>query len=308
MSKLDQKYAEMMENHPFGIALFHPPPSGTFKPGVCGYFDEYGAWNPICDLLDTKGLAAKGLSPVEQEPERAPLENGIKWGPQMSTDTKASKLNMKGGVAPQPGIPVNASAIYEYSSSKDIGAILLTTPPITHDRFYFSTPFKNWVKKNAQAILKNYPDVQEHQLWVVTSVYMTKSCAINMWNGHDKNFTVGFSVDAMGAGEAGTGFEWHHSQKDEGWSEYSPPGDQQAVVYFGGLVFTYHRSLFGKEDLRQKALAPAFSSGLFRGSQVLVKIEDPHHLNEHVTIRYNEVFEEADLELDIEDTEERKVE
>ena len=119
------------------------------------------------------------------------------------------------------GIPVTASAAYSYSTDSTLGAILLTTPPITHERYYHGTAFKNWVKKNAAVILQRWPEVKKHDLWIVTSTYATKKCAINMCYDGKRSFNVGFVAKAIGIGEAGPSGEWHRDQADEGWGEYT---------------------------------------------------------------------------------------
>jgi len=96
--KLDQEYATIMQNHPFGIGLYRPLRNSTFKPGAVGYFDDFGSWNPICHLEDSEGILDKGLSPIEDELEKAPLDEGIIWGPKMSGDTKATKIEPLAGM------------------------------------------------------------------------------------------------------------------------------------------------------------------------------------------------------------------
>lgn len=113
------------------------------------------------------------------------------------------------------------SAVYAYSTTKVTGAILLTSAPITYERYFHASLFKNWVKQNALAILAGWPEVKKHDLWVVTSTFSTKKCAINMWNGHGKGVKVGFTSDVLGIGSAGPSGDWLRSQTDEGWSEYS---------------------------------------------------------------------------------------
>jgi hypothetical protein len=122
---------------------------------------------------------------------------------------------------PLPGIPVTVSAAYSYSTDSALGAILLTSPPITHERYYHGMPFKNWVKKNAATIFQHWPEVKKHGLWIVTSTYATKKCAINMCSDGRRSFNVGFSAKVIGIGEAGPSGEWHRDQTDEGWGEYT---------------------------------------------------------------------------------------
>lgn len=96
--KLDEQYAEIMDDHPFGVALYRPLPTSILRPGSLGYFDEFGAWNLIAHLADGPELLAKGLDKLEDEIAMAPPEDGIKWGPKISSATKATKLELSGGV------------------------------------------------------------------------------------------------------------------------------------------------------------------------------------------------------------------
>jgi len=96
--KLDQQYADIMSNHPYGIALYRPLRQSIFNPGSCGYFDDNGTWNPIVHLEDREMLARKGLSEMEDEIEKAPIDTGIKWGPMISENTKATKVKLSGGM------------------------------------------------------------------------------------------------------------------------------------------------------------------------------------------------------------------
>jgi len=97
--KRDKKYAEIMGNHPFGVALYRPLPTSILRPGSLGYFDEFGSWNPIAHLAESDDLLAKGLGELNNNLiDIAPSEDGIKWGPKISSDTKATKVDLSGGV------------------------------------------------------------------------------------------------------------------------------------------------------------------------------------------------------------------
>ena len=127
---------------------------------------------------------------------------------------------------PLPGIPANISSVFEYSSDKDSGAVLLTSPPIIHDRLYhYTESFKDWMKKNGTTILQEWPEVRYNTLWIVVSTYSTKKCAINLWNGSGCRFNVGLTADVPGLATASAGMDWYVIRKDEGWSEYSMPVD-----------------------------------------------------------------------------------
>jgi hypothetical protein len=87
-----------MAHHPFGIALYRPLPSDSFKPGACGYFDEFGHWNPICDVEDSISLEIKGLNLLEDPIERAPLDQGITWAAKLSVNMRGIKIPLKAGM------------------------------------------------------------------------------------------------------------------------------------------------------------------------------------------------------------------
>lgn len=96
--QLDQEYAEIMKNHPFGIALYHPLSRTMFRPGACGYFDSFGSWNPILQLDDPDSLSRLGLRPVQEELQKAPADESIRWGPKTSEHTKAIKVSLSAGM------------------------------------------------------------------------------------------------------------------------------------------------------------------------------------------------------------------
>lgn len=89
-----------MKNHRFGIALYHPLPRSLFKIGSCGYFDDFGSWQPIVDLERPDQILKKNLSALDEddELEKAPLDEGISWGPKISSNMKGKKIALSGGV------------------------------------------------------------------------------------------------------------------------------------------------------------------------------------------------------------------
>lgn len=120
-------------------------------------------------------------------------------------------------------IPISASAVYSFSTDDTAGAVLLTAPPVVHERYYYESPFKDWVKANAVEILRLRPEVKEYGLWIVTSTYGTKMAAINMWKQAGQSVKVGFSAKAVGVGECGPSGEWYKDDRQEGWNEFGSP-------------------------------------------------------------------------------------
>lgn len=95
---LHLKYAEQMAHHPFGHALYHPKSVQEIRPGLCGYFDRLGQWQPIVDLTKPDELLKKGFSLIEL-PERAPKGPYMEWGPKTSTNIKSGKTGTTLGVS-----------------------------------------------------------------------------------------------------------------------------------------------------------------------------------------------------------------
>ncbi|KAF8197044.1 hypothetical protein BJ912DRAFT_1080205 [Pholiota molesta] len=198
-----------MENHPFGIALYRPPSSSEVKPGIIGYFDEFGSWNTIADLADQDDLLQKSLSPAE-ELVKAPTDKKL-------NGAQRCRLALEQRSNPAPGIPITASAVYSYQIDEDVGSILLTSAPVSHERYCRTTPLKNWMKQNASVILNRWRDeVKENGIWIVTSTFSAQKY-------------------------------WYRSHIDEGWGEYTGEGDNRCVVFFGGLKFRFSQG-FRKED------------------------------------------------------------
>ena len=117
-------------------------------------------------------------------------------------------------------MPADVNLCCRYKSSLDYGAVLLTVPPVTKEFYYHEMPFLKWFERNAKAILKNFPEVKERDLWVVTMTCSTPECSINAWRSTDKEVAVGFSA----AVSALTGLEakgkWYTASDDGGWNYF----------------------------------------------------------------------------------------
>lgn len=138
--------------------------------------------------------------------------------------------------------PAEIGALYRYSSSDGFGAVLMTEGPVVKDFVYGTTPFRLWCKANSEAILRKWPDVKEHRLIIVTSVYTTRFAMINAGSGTEKEISIGFRAGTIQIGEVGPSSAWYTAQDDSGWvaSEASEPNERK-VVFFGGLYFRYRR-------------------------------------------------------------------
>ncbi|KAF5557909.1 hypothetical protein FNAPI_5282 [Fusarium napiforme] len=159
---LDLKYAELMGAHPFGTALYLPIPSSQFQPGFIGYFDSTGAWNPIGDLTSSTSLPS-GLSSIDGTTlKRAPAQKQI-WGPKLGNETRGRAIDLSVGLGAIPmlaaaALPFDVSACFRFQADKNHGAVLLTSGPVVHERYYHKEPLLQWMKQNAKSIVKSYPE------------------------------------------------------------------------------------------------------------------------------------------------------
>ncbi|KAJ5260524.1 hypothetical protein N7478_012129 [Penicillium angulare] len=249
---LNITYASYMRNHPFGTALYTPLSIKEFHPGICGYFDSNGSWNPIADLSDSTKLEKQGYSTVNEELERAPTDTDIQWGPLTSENVVAHNIDFSGGISSglAAALPVNLSAELSFSNSTSGGALLLTAPPVVHERFYHESMFKNWVIENAAQLVKHRSEILEHGLCVVTNIWATEDCAIHVWDQAGKEIKIGFDVGVDAIGELGPGVGWSVNRKDGGWMRYKASKDDRLVVFFAGLRFRSRKIPIHREILK----------------------------------------------------------
>jgi hypothetical protein len=89
-------YANEMQNHPYGYAIYQPEFDTVIKPGMVGFFDPVGFWSPIADLSDPKSLKEAGLKPPRKALSPAPPQNQT-WGPMTSKSVSGHDLDSSAG-------------------------------------------------------------------------------------------------------------------------------------------------------------------------------------------------------------------
>lgn len=239
---LDIEYANQMRSHPYGTALYKPQPHSIFHPGMVGYFNVNGDWNPIIDLSKPPQTPSEPTTiPTSQStlpllpslPALAPPDHQA-WGPKLGTCTRGRKISLSAGVSQAvllstTGVPLSLGACYRFESESSTGAVLITSAPVVHERFYHEMPFKRWVVDNARLLLRERAELKKCDLWVVTSIWSAEEVAVSCWRDGKKTVDVGFKVGFVEIGEIAPKGEWVDSGEVEGWLRAK--GDEVCLLY-----------------------------------------------------------------------------
>jgi hypothetical protein len=224
---LDIEYAEQMQSHPYGTALYRPQPRDVFHPGMAGYFNDDGDWNPIVDLSQrsqpkfTQSAFTASLALPDDLPAMAAPEDHT-WGPKLGTTTSVRQIDLTAGISQNvllaaAGVPLSLGSCYQFENKESTGAVLITGSPIRHERFYHETPFKKWVASNAKRLLTERAELKDHALWVITSIWTAEEAAVNCWRERHRAVNVGFNVGFVEIGELAPKGGWVDSGSAEGW-------------------------------------------------------------------------------------------
>ncbi|KAH6991512.1 hypothetical protein BKA56DRAFT_230390 [Ilyonectria sp. MPI-CAGE-AT-0026] len=291
---LDLTYAELMRVHPFGTALYLPVPSSQFHPGTIGYFDSAGAWNPVGDMSTPSTLPSTLTSIDTSDLAQAPSQRQI-WGPKLGIETRGRAVDLSAGIGAIPllaatggAVPFDVSACFRFQSAKDKGAILLTSGPVVHERYYHKEPFLQWMRQNARNLATAYPEVKNHGVWIVTSTWAAKDASVNCWKSPAKAVDVGFSATALEFGEVAPKGSWLHAGSAEGWVTARSDEDNQGnVVFFYGIRFTWIPIRGEKKTRKFRGHTPS-------GLETLVTLENASESapGDMFEIQYEDYFED----------------
>jgi hypothetical protein len=144
------------------------------------------------------------------------------------------------------GLPVTLSLQIKYTTSSSFGAVLVTEPPVTHNAFYYTSPFTTWVQDNAHALLSGdyKEDIRKNGLVVVTQTYTTSKCSITAWTDTKSEAFLGFDVGIKGAGDVKAQGGWYEGNSAGGWEKYEEDGENKLVVFVGGLWYSCEKGAF----------------------------------------------------------------
>ncbi|KAI0444183.1 hypothetical protein F4803DRAFT_512294 [Xylaria telfairii] len=263
-----QIYNSLMTYHRYGYALYHPEASLVLKPGVCGYIDGDGEWHTMVDILainndppeDAGGAAGSPQdagrvagSPQDtagvtgsQNPQYVALnktsilrEKKSLCGPIITETVESTSFGIGAETTLPPGIPAEASAIAEFTLNSDFGALLLCKGLVTKNSFNGLDPFREWAKANFGKLLAEFPIIRTYGFYVVTSTWKAKEVFIKSWRKKGHKLSVGFSGGVESVAQISASTQIYGASRANGWNIPVWEGDEESVVFFGGLQYSY---------------------------------------------------------------------
>lgn len=135
----------------------------------------------------------------------------------------------------------------EFSKNQGYGACLVTGPTVTTKYFQHpKTLFHAWAKQNFYSISRNFRDIKDHGLWIITKVYETPRCAISSWSGAAASSCLYASVGALSGGALTLGGEIGEEQSNVLW-RFLPDDDSESE----GLRRSVKNKLLRSSDEKQ---------------------------------------------------------
>ncbi|KAH7418572.1 hypothetical protein BKA64DRAFT_654747 [Cadophora sp. MPI-SDFR-AT-0126] len=246
---LPETYADLMSIHRMGHAFYHPEHAHNVRPGTCGYINNSGQWQPIVDLTDEAALAAGSFKPLTQLLIKATPDE-FAWEDVTSEGVHSNKPSISVGAdGSTVGVPAEASVEFSLEKSVSAGAVLLCNSTVHRKGYRHESPFLEWGKANANAIIKNCKDAKRYGFWVVLTTWTCSSVWTNVWKNSQKSVSIGITARSAGIGELSPRIEWSNSQSGGGWVHPTPTMKNgkvdQRVIFFSGVKFKVYKLPFG---------------------------------------------------------------
>lgn len=121
------------------------------------------------------------------------------------------------------GTPATVGAAFQFTSTKDNGAVLITRAPITH----FDTghdarqAFLDWMLVNTKHLLENAATrdtVKERGVWIVTETYSTKRCARRILATTESKASISIDVAVNNITDVRASTTWWNNASDSAWT------------------------------------------------------------------------------------------
>ena len=93
---------------------------------------------------------------------------------------------------------------------------------MTHNAFYYQSPFQHWVADNAHALLsgEHKDDIHANGLVVVTQTYSTSKAALTAWTEGKSELFLGFNAEVPGVTKIDPNGGWYTGNSAGGWTGY----------------------------------------------------------------------------------------
>jgi hypothetical protein len=211
-SKLAQLYADAMTIHGHGHGFYETEGDNMLRPGVCGYIDDTGLWQPIADLLDRKALEGHGYTKIGHLVKAAAAE--AIWKETTSEGVTSTTIKLDAGA---DATMAAATANFGLEKSIQSGAVVLCNTPVFRQGYAHEEPFRRWGKENAKTILKNCPDVKRYGFFIARTTWVSEDVWINAWTASQKTVSIGLEIRAQQAGQLSSSVQYHSGQSAGGW-------------------------------------------------------------------------------------------
>ena len=256
-----EEYAALMNRNGDGYYLYKPQPYARLHPGVVGFFDKHGGWTTITDVSipgqpEKDGYTSFGFELEKDTPQQA------NWDTRVSSSEAQNSFGVTGGLSGAlSAAPVDVSAEAKNKWGQTGKAALIAEHVVIHERFRgpWGTPLKNWVKKNAKALVNSawHEEIKTNGLWAINKTWSTDECKITMDSAHNRDTSGGFDVGATGVAKGGVNASSEAKSESQGWTTFKSSevciqvstchsydhrtndiqGDQGLVVSYGGNGF-----------------------------------------------------------------------
>ncbi|KAH7146313.1 hypothetical protein EDB81DRAFT_487533 [Dactylonectria macrodidyma] len=261
-SRLDRVFARLLQNHPYGWALYKKATAEDLRPGCCGYFDVDGDWHTLVDLMGNpedlirQGWKAPGdkFKGIDKKPET------LIWGPKQSKSVVSFRIGGEVGI-PVIVAPIEPSVNLSFTCEGEEGAVLAPQNPVLRNRIGDEMAAMQWMQDNTAEILRQYrPIVERHGVWIVTKTCTARRCGVAVMTSKSSKAELGFGVSAPGLFTLKPSSSWTSNKGDLATEIHE---DEKGVVAFvSGIYFS--KKLFSS-NLKHASEQEKQRKKIFRG-------------------------------------------
>ncbi|KAK4142188.1 uncharacterized protein C8A04DRAFT_30144 [Dichotomopilus funicola] len=265
-ARLDRVYARLLQDHPYGWALYKKVTAQELYPGCCGYFDSDGDWRLLLDLtidqdsLTKEGWIAPGPGDQIKTGDEKPMR--LTWGPKKSKSVVSRQIG--GELAVNVASPISPSVTLSFTCESDEGAVLTTQNPVLRHRVGNESAVVRWMKANRAEMLRRHKEIAErHGIWVVSKTYTTTRSGVAVMSSKSSAVEIGIGATVPGVVTLTPSSSWSSSKGDLAAEIHDH--SEGVVVFMSGVYFC--KKLF-KSELKLVVERDDQKSKIFRGGYV----------------------------------------